>query len=132
MGVRRQNPKLGEDDPLIDWLELYGQSNGFIPDTRLDGYLSHCDFRKHIFRNGKEFEIAVIKRLQDLIPFEQVANGRDDSGDIEKAKLTFNRMVEGQNSSTSLFSGMPKTRPTGCQISLSGLTLLTPSFWNLY
>jgi len=74
-----------EDDPIIDWLELFGEIHGYIPDTKLDGYLSCCDFRDFVFLKGKEFEVAVISRLERLAPFQRVGAGRDDSSFVNSA-----------------------------------------------
>lgn len=86
-----------EDDPILDWLDLYGEGKGYIPDTKLDGYLASCDFREHIFRKGKDFEVAVIRCLQNLVSIETVASGREDARDIERAKQTFDLMASGAN-----------------------------------
>lgn len=32
------------NDPLVDWLALYGKDQGFLPDNELDGYDERTDF----------------------------------------------------------------------------------------
>ena len=51
-------------DPLLDWLELYGEERGFQRDTNLPGYDPRTDFTKFVFEKTREFEAAVIAYLK--------------------------------------------------------------------
>ena len=53
-------------DPLLDWLNLYGEANGFQKDSDLAGYDIRTDFTQFIFRKGSEFEAAVLAHLRTL------------------------------------------------------------------
>ena len=50
------------DDPLLDWLDRYGESKGFARDV-VD---ERTDFTKFIMRKGIEFEQAVVEHLAGL------------------------------------------------------------------
>ncbi len=50
-----------EADPLLDWLNLYGDAAGFERDPEPD---PRTDFRAFIFRQGHAFEAAVIAHLE--------------------------------------------------------------------
>ena len=41
------------NDPLLDWLELWGDEHGFVRDTELPSYDPRCDFTEFIFRQGR-------------------------------------------------------------------------------
>jgi hypothetical protein len=46
------------DDPLLDWLGLFGEQNGFVRDDKLAGYLRELDFGRFVMQKGNEFESA--------------------------------------------------------------------------
>ncbi len=46
-------------NPLVDWLNLYGQLNGFKQDDELPGYDPRTDFTNFILSQGVAFEAAV-------------------------------------------------------------------------
>ena len=50
------------EDPLLDWLDRYGESKGFVRDV-VD---ERTDFATFIMRKGIEFEQAVVKHLGTL------------------------------------------------------------------
>src|SRR3990167_2180530 len=60
-------------DPLLDWLDLYGEKNGFKRDTDLPGYDARTDFTQFIFGKTREFEAAVIAYLKTLISITTIA-----------------------------------------------------------
>ena len=83
-------------DPLLDWLELYGEQNGFRPDDEIPGYDPRTDFTQFIFRQGHAFEQAVVDYLGTLTAVEQVGGGdAADSRDLGKAEETFAAMQRG-------------------------------------
>ncbi|HYN36125.1 MAG TPA: hypothetical protein VEV82_04030, partial [Actinomycetota bacterium] len=55
------------DDPLLDWLRLYGSARGFQPDDELPGYDERCDFAGFVMRQGRRFEEVVVGHLADRI-----------------------------------------------------------------
>jgi hypothetical protein len=59
------------DDPLLDWLNLYGKEQGFGRDDERDDYIREADFGVFIKRKGREFESKVI----DLIDWRMADAG---------------------------------------------------------
>ena len=55
-------------EPLLDWLNLYGESKGFRRDNDYDDYDERTDFSLFIMRKGIEFEGAVAKYLASIVP----------------------------------------------------------------
>lgn len=84
-------------DPLLDWLELYGEKHGFRRDDDVLGYEPRTDFTEFIFRQGHAFERAVVDYLRTLTTVEQVGGGdAADSRDLNKAEETFAAMQRGE------------------------------------
>ena len=84
-------------DPLLDWLDLYGEQNGFRPDDEIPGYDLRTDFTQFIFRQGHAFERAVVDYLGTLTDVAQVGAGdATDSRDLGKAEDTFAAMRRGE------------------------------------
>ena len=84
-------------DPVLDWLDMYGERNGFRKDDEAPGYDSRTDFTEFIFRQGHAFERAVVDYLSTLTPVVQVGAGAAaDSRDLGKAEETFAAMQRGE------------------------------------
>ena len=83
------------DDPLLDWLNLYGTAQGFELDTELPGYDPRCDFTQFIFRQGRLSEEAVVAHLRTLAPVLAIATGYEDIRTLAKAEETFDAMRVG-------------------------------------
>jgi hypothetical protein len=84
------------DDPLLDWLELYGSDHGFQRDDELPGYDSRTDFGLFIMRKGREFEEAVVEHLGTLARVHAAASPREGSRDLGSAERTFAAMRRGE------------------------------------
>jgi len=85
------------NDPIIDWLNLYGEESGYLPDTMRDNYIDETNFTKFIMAKGQEFEdhvIALMKKQfkNDIIT---VGGGHLDSQSVEKAEETEQAMRNG-------------------------------------
>ncbi len=84
-------------DPLLDWLDLYGEERGFQRDDELPGYDPRTDFREFIFRRGNAFESAVLDHLRTLAPVTQIQpEGEVGSRDLGRAEETFAAMQRGE------------------------------------
>ena len=84
-------------DPLLDWLDIYGEKNGFRRDDDDPGYDPRTDFTEFIFSQGHAFERAVVDYLRTLTTVEQVGGGdAADSRDLGKAEETFAAMQRGE------------------------------------
>src|SRR5687767_1338755 len=51
------------DDPLIDWLETFGRTFGFAPDSDGNAYDPRTDFRRFVSDRAREFESVVTDHL---------------------------------------------------------------------
>ncbi|MEX1253615.1 MAG: hypothetical protein WEE64_04680 [Dehalococcoidia bacterium] len=82
-------------DPILDWLELYGDSHGFERDTTLSTYDPRTDFTAFIFEQGRLFEDAVVGHLRTLAEVRAIASGPEDVRDLAKGEETFAAMRAG-------------------------------------
>lgn len=84
------------DDPLLDWLDLYGDEHGFLRDDRREGYDARTDFSQFITRKGLEFEAAVAAYLKTLVPLYTVVAHPEQTRSLEVAEETFQAMQRGE------------------------------------
>jgi hypothetical protein len=82
-------------DPLLDWLDLYGSQSGFQRDTDLAGYDPRTDFTKFLFEKTREFEAAVTEYLKTITTVVTIATNPGDARRLEKAEETFAAMERG-------------------------------------
>ena len=82
-------------DPLLDWLELYGPQLGFQRDTELVGYDPRTDFTKFLFEKTREFETAVTEYLKTITTVMTIATNPGDARRLEKAEETIVAMERG-------------------------------------
>ena len=52
------------DDPLLDWLKLYGEQNGFVSDKDRPEYNPNFNFDKYIMNQGIKFENNLIQLIK--------------------------------------------------------------------
>ena len=74
-------------DPILDWFELYGDENGYKRDTAAPKYDVNLDFIQLLFRKGNEFEQVVVNHLMQKFgpaKFITVAQNYKDSRDSKK------------------------------------------------
>ena len=84
------------NDPLLDWLDLFGRARGFVPDEELPGYDPRTDFTRFITRKGREFEEAVTAHLRTLTSVhDSGVRGLAESRDLGAATETFAAMRRG-------------------------------------
>lgn len=83
------------DDPLLDWLKLYGEDKGFVPDDHLVAYDPRTDFTRFVLDQGLRFEAAVLSHLASLCPIVTIADELGDSHRLSKAQETFRAMQAG-------------------------------------
>ena len=82
------------NDPLIDWLRLYGRSCGYVPRQELAGYAKELDFVEFIFEKGRAFEAGILRLLQEKYEVTTIARGCEDVRELDKAEETFSAMVK--------------------------------------
>jgi hypothetical protein len=67
------------DDPLLDWLEAFGEGKGYAPDHLRTGYDARTDFRVFLTERAKEFESVVTDYLAKR---HQLVRIRQEAGDV--------------------------------------------------
>ena len=82
-------------DPLLDWLDLYGEEKGFQRDTEFPGYDPRTDFTHFIFAKTREFEASVINYLKTITTLSTIASSPSDGRKFEKVQETFAAMETG-------------------------------------
>ena len=82
-------------DPVLDWLNRYGEAAGFNRDKAYPRYDSRTDFTEFIFAQGRRFEDAVVAHLQSLTTIDLIGGERGDARELSKAEATFAAMCEG-------------------------------------
>ena len=85
------------NDPLLDWLNVYGNDNGFRRDNELENYDPRTDFTQFIFRKGSEFENAVVEHIGTILPVCSIATDYRRSRSLEAAVETFDAMCRGES-----------------------------------
>ena len=83
-------------NPLIDWLERFGEANGFVRDTSLPGYDERLEFVPFIMRKGEQFEAAIVKHLASSVSTVTIAQSRDEIRDLAAAEQAFEALAEGR------------------------------------
>ena len=83
-------------NPIIDWLERYGETKGFRRDTELAGYDERLEFVPFIMRKGTAFEAAIVEYLSSRTAVLTVAESREDNRDLAAAERTFWLLAHGQ------------------------------------
>ncbi len=79
-------------DPLVDWLDLYGKSRGYVPRQELHDYVKELDFIAFIFEKGRQFESGILRLMQEQHEVTTIAHNREDIRNLEKAMETFEAM----------------------------------------
>ena len=80
------------DDPLLDWLDRYGDAHGFVREDRGPGFDPRTDFREFIFRKGLEFERAVMAHLAQRFQMVTVCQERGAVRERRSVEATFAAM----------------------------------------
>jgi hypothetical protein len=80
-------------DYILDWLDLYGESKGYIPDTKKDNYIPELDFGKFIMDQGKKFEEYIVNQLKGNFGADFVEVLETDN--YKKAQMTIQLMKKG-------------------------------------
>ena len=83
------------DDPLLDWLTLYGDSRDYIPKHELDSYNKGLDFLEFIFDRGREFETGILRLFREEYEVTPIAQDASEIKSLEKARATFEALKSG-------------------------------------
>lgn len=84
-------------ETLCDWLDLYGEAKGLVPDKKQDGWNEYLDWTEFIFAQGHKFEDAVLRLLDDQVGVFRVSDPSVEHGwevvrSLEAARQTFEAM----------------------------------------
>lgn len=83
------------EDPLLDWLDLFGTSAGFQPDTQIATFDERTNHALFIMRRSQLFEEAVISHLKKTVGVTMITHRPDEARDIERALATIQAMIDG-------------------------------------
>ena len=101
------------DDPLLDWLELYGSAHGFVRDDARPEDEPRTDFRAFLMERGKDFERRVI---DDLACRHEIVHIRTESGHVRDrlaVEATWEAMARGVDVIAQGVLWNPETRTYG-------------------
>jgi hypothetical protein len=83
------------DDPLLDWLDLYGAAAGFGRDDEDPRYDARTDFAAFRLQKAREFEDVLMAYLPRHFRVVRVATGPGDARDREAVHRTWRALAEG-------------------------------------
>jgi hypothetical protein len=84
-----------EEDPLLDWLDLYGAQHGFVRDDERETYDPRTDLRLFVFERGRLFEEGVMRLIGERLRTVRVAHAAEDVRAQSKAEETLDAMLSG-------------------------------------
>lgn len=83
------------EDPLLDWLDLYGEAHGFARDEQRPTYDARTDFRQFIFQKARKFESVVVTELARRYQVQTICTDRGHIRDRAHVEATWNAMSAG-------------------------------------
>lgn len=82
-------------DPLIDWLELYGDKLDAIPKAEAGDYDAKLDFGRFVGEKAAEFRAGMLRLFQERHEVVAIGRNRDDAKRLDRARETFAAMQRG-------------------------------------
>ena len=82
-------------DPLLDWLALYGEANGFRRDAAYPDYDARTDYTLFITEQGRRFGEAAVDLLRTRTDVVTITSSPEELRGLGKAEETFDAMAEG-------------------------------------
>ena len=83
------------NDPLLDWLHLYGRALDFIPRQEQKDYQPALDFTQFIFERARAFEAGILTLIQRRYQVVTVAGDHREITQFNKAVETYEAMDRG-------------------------------------
>ena len=83
------------DDPLLDWLQHYGESKGYRHRAEAPDYNPELDFMKFIMEQGQKFKAGIFHLLGQRREVVTIAQDRQEIRSLERAVATFEEMRQG-------------------------------------
>jgi hypothetical protein len=108
---RTRNWILG--DPILDWLDLYGERAGFIPDDQRPTHDPRTDFRRLVLEKAAAFASGVMRLLEQRVPIVRVAESPEDARSLAKARATFAALRSGAPAVAQAVLRNPERRTFG-------------------
>lgn len=84
-----------DGDPLLDWLDRYGEQNGFLRDDQLSTYDPRFDLFRLIGERGHRFEELIRERLEKKRAIRRISDLRPDARSLDAARATWQAMAAG-------------------------------------
>jgi predicted RecB family nuclease len=100
-------------DPLLDWLEEYGEARGFAKDTTAELYDSRTDFLQFVLNKGNEFEAAILRYLAGQVQLKRIAWEAREVRDPAVATRTWEAMRAGVEAIAQGVLWNPETQTYG-------------------
>ncbi len=100
-------------DPLLDWLEEYGEVKGLTRDNLEDGYDPRTDFLQFVFAKGNQFETTVIDHLKSRVSVIRIASEAREVREAGAAERTWDAMVGGAEVIAQAVLWNPETQTYG-------------------
>ena len=82
-------------DPLLDWLELYGDRLDAIPQADVDDYDPNLDFGKFVGEKASEFRAGILRLFEERHEVVRIGRSREDAKRLDRARETFAAMQRG-------------------------------------
>lgn len=98
---------------LIDWLDLYGTSRGFVPDVMRAGYDERLDFGRWLSEQGQRFEATVLAHLATQVGLTTIPGDRTDARSPRAALETWRAMQRGDSAIAQGVLRDPQSRMYG-------------------
>jgi hypothetical protein len=84
-----------DGDPLLDWLDRYGDEGGFARDDQTPAYDARFDLMRLIAERGARFEELVVGSLARRYPVTHVADVSKDPRSRDAARATWSALAAG-------------------------------------
>lgn len=101
------------DDPLLDWLEEYGEAKGFAKDSAAEFYDPRTDFLQFVLKKGNEFEAVVLEYLAGKVQLRRIAAEPKEVRDPGVATRTWEAMRAGTEAIAQAVLWNPETQTYG-------------------
>ena len=88
-------------DPLIDWLDLYGNKLGTVSKEEAGDYNADLDFGKFAAEKAGGFRAGIRRLLAQDHEAVTIARGRQDAKRLDRARETFAAMERGAGGNPS-------------------------------
>ena len=84
-----------DSDPLLDWLDRYGEEHGFLRDDQLSTYDARFDLFRLIGERGHRFEDLVLERLGKRHALRRIGDLPADARSLDAARATWQGLPAG-------------------------------------